>query len=92
PCAPTLGDARARFCPPDGGVNGRLPITADCGAFFVLYVSDVDVSEDFYYDAVTGALVAVIEVSANFSGSPACDGGPAMFTPPRCQPSVALCN
>lgn len=94
PCAPTLADARATDCVPDGGVRtGIHPVlSADCGALRVLYVSLVDGSEDFYYDTASGALVAVVRQSASFGGSTVCDGGPATFTPPHCQPPVAFCG
>ncbi len=94
PCEPTLADARAHLCSPDGGVSpfGPRATTADCGAYRVLSVNGVDGGEQFYYDAASGALVAVISQSANFGGSSQCDGGPATFTPPACQPPVAFCG
>ncbi len=95
PCAPTLADARALFCLPDGGARpggGPPALTADCGGVRLVSVSGVDTAEHFYYDVASGALVAVVGVSANFGGSTACDGGPATFTLQNCQPSVAFCG
>jgi hypothetical protein len=83
------------FCVPDGGVRAGGPhavVTADCGAFRVLYLTNVDAGQDFYYDIASGALVAVVGVAASFGGSTTCNGGPATFTPPSCQPPAGFCD
>ena len=55
---------------------------ADCGAYRALTVTNVDVSDTYYYDAASGALVAV--VTNGFAGGGLCAGGPANFMEPTC--------
>jgi hypothetical protein len=93
-CVRNFSDVAGQLCVPDGGVNPAAPhivMVADCGAYRELVLGGVDTSTDSYYDVATGALVAVISVSANFGGHQMCGGGPASFVPPQCQPPRTFC-
>ena len=60
-----------------------------CGPYHVIAVAFIDTSRTYYYDALSGMLVAIITADA-VQSSVTCDGGPtAGFTPPVCTQSMS---
>jgi len=59
------------------------PSRSDCGAYHVVSVGVSDASGDYYYDTVTGNLVAIV-VASGLSDSLMCYAGPPTFTLPVC--------
>jgi hypothetical protein len=84
PCATTWRDSQtslAEFCPPDTNYTGEQAGT--CGDYDVLRFTDGTTERTFYYETVTGALVAEIE------GDLLCDYGPLSgLTLPVCPPTL----
>jgi hypothetical protein len=59
----------------------------DCGGYHVLHRMEESASTDAYYDAASGALVAVI--GPNENGTPICTFGPSTgFAPPASCPQT----
>lgn len=83
PCAMTWDEAQrdSWFCM--FTILGS-PLQADCGPYHAITLTFIDSSRTYYYDAASGALVAVITADAN-KAAVTCDAGPtAGFTPPVC--------
>jgi hypothetical protein len=82
-CVRTWTDAQTNtaFC---ANTAPPSPLSVDCGQYHAVTVTSVDTSRTYYYDLVSGDLVAIIIAVAPRS-SVACVGGPAAgFTPPIC--------
>jgi hypothetical protein len=81
PCPPTVGAVVQDACAP----GGARWFEERCGTYEVLVASGVDTSNEYYFDASSGALVAV--VFRGISGAQGCVGGPVGYDPPgRCTP------
>jgi hypothetical protein len=83
-CALTWADAHdpAPFC----ATNQILPSLEACGAYDRARQFFGDGSSTSYYDHASGALVAIVDFSAN-SGQTICEAGPAGgFAVPDCPP------
>ena len=89
PCVRSLSD----WCAPDGGGSASNAQLATCDGYRVVDFNFGDSGTQYYYDAISGALVAVVSEVANSIGVQRCDGGPATFTlPQHCQPETPLCG
>jgi hypothetical protein len=82
-CVLTWDEARidSTFC----AVPLRAPpLRIECGAYHVASLPFTDYSRTYYYDAITGALVAIVTANAS-DRTTACEAGPAGgFVPPVC--------
>jgi hypothetical protein len=101
-CVRSMSDACAQNQGPSGGLNGCDYRTwqdavqtcgptftlATCGPYDVVMLFNVDVVYAYYFDPVTGALIAT-----TLSGgcSSRCLAGPGTFTPPTCTPVPIAC-
>jgi hypothetical protein len=86
PCAMTWDQAQSDqwFC--QFTVAGS-PLRADCGPYHAITLTFIDSSTTYYYDAKSGALVAIINADAN-TATVTCNAGPTTgFTPPICSGS-----
>ena len=86
-CPASAAAAEALYCHGDAGTPGVLVSTADCGAYVEVAIGYADFGFSYFYDAASGALVAVVE--NGYQGTSDCVGGPATFTLPGC-PSLAI--
>jgi hypothetical protein len=60
------------------------PLRIECGAYHVASLPFIDYSRTYYYDAVTGSLVAIVTANAA-DRTTTCEAGPAGgFVPPVC--------
>jgi hypothetical protein len=60
------------------------PLRIECGAYHILSLPFVESSRTYYYDAVTGRLVAIVTAKAT-DRTTTCEAGPAGgFVPPVC--------
>ncbi len=94
-CPASVSAAEGGYCAADGGASTQPGVsvsTADCpGSTRVsIAFTMTNNSYDYYYDASSGALVAVIVTE--YQGIPACLGGPTGFTIPVCQPLTTVCD
>jgi len=92
-CPASANDVDSQYCAPDGGVSntpGLSVAAADCTGYHKVAVDQTGSSVDYYFDATSGALVAIVEIG--YQGVPSCLGGPAMFQLPVCQPLATLCD
>lgn len=60
---------------------------ADCGAYHIRLISHVDSAEWYYYDAATGAVVAIYSDPGTAAGT-TCSAGPAAGVPVACVPAA----
>src|SRR4029077_10573033 len=82
-CVLTWDEARidSTFC---GVALREAPLRIECGAYHVVSLPFVDYSRTYYYDAVTGMLVAIVTANAS-DRTTTCEAGPAAgFVTPVC--------
>ena len=75
-CRTTWQGVRAD--PPCAAANGLRILFASCGSLNLMAINGVDTGTSYFFDATSGALVAVVEL-----GDPAgfgCIAGPSCFT------------
>ncbi|HEY1587424.1 MAG TPA: hypothetical protein VGH63_17125 [Polyangia bacterium] len=94
-CPASADAAEGGYCAADGGVSTQPGVsvgTADCPGYRRVSIAFAmtNNSYDYYYDASSGALAAV--VVTEYQGIPICLGGPASFMVPTCQPLVTFCD
>lgn len=82
-CVLTWDEARldSAFC---ADATREPPLRIECGAYHVASLPFVDHSRTYYYDAVSGMLLAIVNASA-VTKTTTCEAGPATgFVPPVC--------
>jgi hypothetical protein len=91
-CSLNVAGLRSYYCAPDGGLANKATLAwlADCGSYVALGLGFADTGEVDYYDAATGALIAVI--FHDYTSKDSCRAGPPMFVAPSCATSRSLCN
>ncbi|HEY2747315.1 MAG TPA: hypothetical protein VGL86_21985 [Polyangia bacterium] len=94
-CPATASAAEGGYCAPDGGVSTQPGISvrsADCPSYERVSIAFAmtNNSYDYYFDASSGALVAV--VTTGYQGIPTCLAGPSNFTLPTCSALVTVCD
>ncbi len=82
PCDATWAQTQTdpNLCLPGGAGVGRTN-EYDCGGYHVLHEVSIDGGLDIYYDATTGAPVALVWLVYG-THAPSCVGGPPAFTLP----------
>jgi len=83
PCEPTWAETQTdpNLCIPGGAGAGRSN-EYDCGGYHVIHELSIGGGLDIYYDATTGAPVALLELAYG-THAPTCVGGPSTgFTLP----------